>query len=105
MDKMKEININIDQTDYKTFSTPSFEKNSNWKKAKECEIKTIIPGTVIDVFVKEGDKVHEGDRMLTIEAMKMNNVFYFDKDAVVKKVFVKPSDIVAKGQMLIEIDS
>ena len=101
---MKNIEIIIDDTSYQTNSTPSYEKRKTWEKELDTVVKSIIPGTIVDVFVKPGDKVKAGDRMMVVEAMKMNNQVYFHRDAVVKKVNVKSGSIVSKGEILLELE-
>ncbi|MDR2010238.1 MAG: biotin/lipoyl-binding protein [Bacteroidales bacterium] len=100
MDENKKIIIKIDDSEYTTFSTPSYEKKEKWKKPDSRNILAIIPGTVVDIFVKEGDKVKAGDNMLVIEAMKMNNQILFEKDGIVDKIFVSKGDVISKGQIL-----
>lgn len=61
-------------------------------------------GKVLTVNVKKGDKVKKGDVLLVYEAMKMENDVEADKDRVIKRVFVKPDDIVGTEAMLIEFE-
>jgi biotin carboxyl carrier protein len=60
-----------------------------------------LPGTVLDVFVKPGDAVKVGQRLLLLEAMKMENNIDADRDGVVKEVKVNKSDAVMEGQVLV----
>ena len=60
-----------------------------------------LPGTVLDVFVKPGDAVKVGQRILLLEAMKMENNIDADRDGVVKEVKVNKSDAVMEGQVLV----
>ncbi|WP_305386112.1 biotin/lipoyl-containing protein [uncultured Muribaculum sp.] len=64
----------------------------------------ILPGTVIEVNVKPGDKVNKGDVLLVYEAMKMENNVEAGHDATVKRVFVKPGDIFAPEAVLVEFE-
>lgn len=64
----------------------------------------ILPGTVIEVNVKPGDKVKKGDVLLVYEAMKMENNVEAGHDATVKRVFVKPGDIFAPEAVLVEFE-
>ncbi len=66
-------------------------------------VKSPLPGTVISVQVKEGDTVKVGDRLLILEAMKMENNINSDKEGRVVSVKVKPGDSVLEGGILIEI--
>ena len=95
------IKITIDDIQYETSSIASFEKKKKWIRPDERIISSIIPGTVVEISVKNGDPVKEGDSMLVIEAMKMNNQIKFDKKGIVDQVLVKPGDIISKGQNMI----
>lgn len=70
------------------------------KKAEP--IKSPMPGLVIKVNVSEGDEVKEGDQLVILEAMKMENVIKAPADATVKKVTVNENDSVEKGEVLVE---
>jgi biotin carboxyl carrier protein len=66
-------------------------------------IKSPLPGTIVNVMVSVGDKVKIGDRLLTLEAMKMENNINSDKVGKVLAVKVRPRDAVLEGDILIEI--
>jgi biotin carboxyl carrier protein len=65
-------------------------------------IKAPMPGLIIDLKVKEGDLVKQGDQLLILEAMKMENILKSHGEGKVKTVKVKKGDTVEKGQVLIE---
>lgn len=62
-----------------------------------------LPGTVLSVDVSEGDSVSAGDKLLVLEAMKMENVISADGDGRVNAIHVKKGDKVETGQLLMEI--
>jgi len=68
------------------------------------EIKAPMPGMVINVAVQEGQQVREGDRILILEAMKMENSIIIHADATIKHVAVKAGQPVDKGQLLVELE-
>ena len=60
-----------------------------------------MPGTVIDIKVKPGQEVREQERLLTIEAMKMEMAVPSPLTGVVKEIFVKPGERVDTGDLLL----
>jgi biotin carboxyl carrier protein len=67
-------------------------------------VKAPLPGTVLQVLVRAGDRVTIGQKLLTMEAMKMENNVVSEKDGQVRAVFVKPGDTVLQNDLLAEID-
>ena len=66
-------------------------------------IKSPLPGTILDVFVREGDTVKAGQHLLLLEAMKMENNIDADKEGVVKSIKVNRGNSVMEGDPLIII--
>ncbi|MEI6888226.1 MAG: biotin/lipoyl-containing protein [Bacteroidales bacterium] len=67
-------------------------------------IKAPLPGTIITVLVKPGDKVSMGQKLLTMEAMKMENNVLAEKAGSIRVVNVKPGQTVAQNEILVEIE-
>ncbi len=63
-----------------------------------------MPGTVIQVLVKDGDSVKHRQPLLVLEAMKMETPVVSPYDAVVKSVHVAEGDRVAGGALLVELE-
>jgi pyruvate carboxylase subunit B len=62
-----------------------------------------MPGLIVDVTCKVGDKVKAGQQVVVLEAMKMQNPLNSAIDGEVKAIFVKQGDSVAVGQVLVDI--
>jgi len=60
-------------------------------------------GAIVGVFAKAGDAVSKGQRLVVLEAMKMQHEISAERDGVIDKVLVKPGDQVATRQLLIEL--
>jgi glutaconyl-CoA/methylmalonyl-CoA decarboxylase subunit gamma len=62
-----------------------------------------LPGTILQITVKVGDKVQKGDKLLIMEAMKMENNIQADRDGEIKSIKVAIGDNVLQGAVLVEI--
>jgi biotin carboxyl carrier protein len=63
-----------------------------------------MPGLILEISAKEGQEVKEGDYILVLEAMKMENAITAPRDAVIKKITAKKGETVEKNQVLIELE-
>ncbi|MGQ9619429.1 MAG: acetyl-CoA carboxylase biotin carboxyl carrier protein subunit [Bacteroidales bacterium] len=85
--------LNIDFTEYKTHISRKF---ANWKLFKRTSpgaVTSFIPGTITDVFVREGQEVREGDVVAILDAMKMQNRLKSHCNGMVTKVYVKKATV------------
>lgn len=87
------LDVMLDQMGFKTVSTKQIK-----------EIKAPMPGLVVEIVVQEGQEVAEGDKLLILSAMKMENSILIQTPAVIKKINVKAGDAVDKGQIMIELE-
>jgi glutaconyl-CoA/methylmalonyl-CoA decarboxylase subunit gamma len=62
-----------------------------------------LPGVILSVKVKEGDKVEKGDVLLVLEAMKMENNISSDAAGVIQSIKVKDGETVLQNDVLVEI--
>lgn len=60
-----------------------------------------LPGTIVEIKVKEGDEVKEGDPLIVLEAMKMDNNLTAEKDGVVKAILVEEGQAVKENTPLV----
>ena len=66
-------------------------------------ISSPLPGKILSIKVAAGQAVKEGDLLLTIEAMKMENEIVATIDGTIEEVMVKAEDTVQIGDSLISI--
>jgi glutaconyl-CoA/methylmalonyl-CoA decarboxylase subunit gamma len=76
----------------------------NITRTTNATVKAPLPGTIIQVLVKAGDKIAIGQKLLTMEAMKMENNVLAERDGTVTNVKVKPGDNVQQNDVLVEIE-
>jgi biotin carboxyl carrier protein len=72
-------------------------------KGGPVELHAIIPGRVVSVDVAEGDRVEAGQRVLVIEAMKMQNELRAPRDGTVGRVAVGSGQTVEQGDLLLVV--
>ncbi|MBU0475583.1 MAG: acetyl-CoA carboxylase biotin carboxyl carrier protein subunit [Bacteroidetes bacterium] len=75
-------------------------------KAKESNseiIKSPMPGLIVKILKKVGDKVQMGEPIFLLEAMKMENEIRASASGIVKSISAKENSSVEKGEALLEI--
>lgn len=66
-------------------------------------IKSPLPGVILDIHVRENDQVKIGQKLITLEAMKMENNINADRDGKISLIKVAKGDSVMEGDVLIVI--
>jgi biotin carboxyl carrier protein len=105
----KTFKIKIDGNLHDIFITDQFDQLverlglSVIASSKVTDVKAPMPGLVLDINVASGQEVNKGDKLMILEAMKMENVIKSEGIGVVKEIHVEKGATVDKGQMLIEM--
>lgn len=94
----------IDEGKYKTLFNKKYAVHKPWKAADPSLINAVIPGTIGKIFVSEGDKVNEGDKLIILEAMKMKNIITVPYSGIIKKINVKEGQSIPKGYLIAEME-
>jgi len=76
----------------------------NAMQTKISELKAPMPGLVLDVLVSPGQAVQKGDKLLVLEAMKMENAIKAPADAIVGAIRCEKGQAVDKNQVLLSFD-
>jgi biotin carboxyl carrier protein len=98
--------IHIDGKQY-VFTKLEDEEDILSEDGSSADIEHIVPpmpGTIIKVNVKVGDKVNEGDAIVVVEAMKMETNLYTRINGTVTKVNVNEGDRVDSNTTLVVIE-
>ncbi len=96
--------LNIQGTDYQTLFTKKFENRVAWKKQDPKKVKNLIPGTVMELYVRAGGFIAEGEALIDLEAMKMINRISAPFSGIIKDVYVHPGQALSKGTVMVEYE-
>jgi len=104
VETLNEIEVSGSKSHGKRKSTPAAATTSSRPRPHHqgC-VTTAMPGTIVEVKAKIGDRVEAGDGVLVIEAMKMENEIQSPQSGVVISIHVKKGDSVAPDETLVEI--
>lgn len=79
-------------------------KPSGAKDDLQDALRAPLPGTIVEIVAKAGDEVKEGDSLLILEAMKMDNNLTAEKDGKIKDILVKEGETVKENTPLITFE-
>lgn len=68
------------------------------------ELQAPMPGRIVNIAVEVGQELNVGDEILSLEAMKMENVLKAEGTGTVKTILAKADQVVEKGAVLIEFE-
>ena len=92
--------LNVDRV----FSVYRGYKPSGLSDSAAGELRTQMPGKVVKILIGEGDSVEQGQTLLILEAMKMENEIKAGMSGVVKSIEVKEGDTLENGVLMIELE-
>lgn len=95
----KKYEVQVEETGGKVEVTSAVPKST----AKSTEVKASLPGNVVQVLVKPGDKVQKETPILLIEVMKMENKILSPDSGTVLDVYVKKGDVLQAGQVILTL--
>ncbi len=81
--------------------TPAGSSRQKADPANPCHIGAGMPGMVVTVAVSAGDTVTKGQKLMSLEAMKMETNITSDRDGKISQILVKPGTQIASGDLLL----
>ncbi len=101
----------IVNTLYKSYDIEIIDAEAKYLKSRkraegddQMSISSSMPGKVVKIPVKVGDKIKAGDTVIVVSAMKMESEYKVKQDRVVKEILVKEGDTVDGNQPLVVIE-
>jgi pyruvate carboxylase subunit B len=104
MDTNNYVDFVVTARKYKTLLTNKYMNRPVWQKHEPGEVISSLPGTVIEVRVKTGERVKEGELIMILEAMKMMNRVVAPVSGIIREVYIKEGDKIGKNHLMIKID-
>jgi biotin carboxyl carrier protein len=96
--------LHVNSATYLTLFTKKFANRKPWQKSDPKEIRSFIPGSIIDVNVKPGQKIKAGETVLTLDSMKMFTKVEMPFDGAIKEIHVSKGDRIPKDTLMITIE-
>src|SRR6056297_2952898 len=107
--------VEVEQKETARSKTPKLVRSQVETKRSDSKIKKTVsnratavkaplPGNIFKILVKQGDEVKKGDKIMIMEAMKMENNVLADKDGKIKSIKVSEGDSVLQNDLLAEIE-
>lgn len=104
MKKKEYVDFVVTARKYKTLLTNKYMNRPIWHKPVPGEVLSTLPGTIIKIEVKEGQRVKAGQLLLIHEAMKMLNRIVSPVSGVVSHIDVKAGDKIGKNHLMVKVD-
>ena len=94
----------VNSAKYLTLTTTKFDRRKKWQIKDPKEVRSIIPGSVIEIFATPGQKLKAGDILLTLDAMKMYTKVEMPFNGVIKSINVAKGDRIPKDTVMITLE-
>ncbi|MEN8149908.1 MAG: acetyl-CoA carboxylase biotin carboxyl carrier protein subunit [Planctomycetota bacterium] len=94
----------IDGTAYPTRLHRKYRDRKPVPVPDPSEVRSFVPGAVLEVLVEPGQAVTRGQPLLVVEAMKMQNALMAAADGTVADVLVETGTLVEKGDLLVNLN-
>ena len=96
--------IIVHSAQYLTTYTKKYENRKVWEEPNLNHIKSYIPGTVVDILIKEGQTCEEGQSIMILNAMKMYNDIKMPFKGKILKINIEKEQKIPKNFVMIEIE-
>lgn len=104
MENKKYDTLEIENGTYETTLTKKYQMREAWVPDNPKEVKTFIPGTIVEIRVKEGQQVKEGDILIVYKAMKMHNNIRAKFDGTIKKIVRQVGENLPNHTVMLEFE-
>ena len=101
---MEQLDIlQLENGEFKTMLSEKYKNRKHYEQPMNL-VTAAIPGTILSLLVKEGQRVKRGDALCILDSMKMNNTICAADDGIVKKVYITVGESIAKDAPIVEFE-
>jgi biotin carboxyl carrier protein len=94
----------VNTAQYFTLLTKKYGLRKRWQAVDQNEVRSFIPGTILEVYVAAGQEVAAGEKLIKYEAMKMQTILEMPFTGKIKAVNISAGDKVRKDQLMILLE-
>jgi len=94
----------VNSAKYLTLTTTKYDRRKKYLPKDPKEIRSIIPGSVIDIYITPGQKIKAGEVLMTLDAMKMYTKIEMPFDGVIKSINIQKGDRIPKNTVMITLE-
>ena len=89
------------------FHVQKSEASWQWddEDASDAQISAALNGTIKKIYIKEGEAIQKGQKLMTLEAMKMEYTISAPKEGTIAHIKVSEGDTVQAEEILVELDA
>ena len=95
--------LKLENGEFKTSLSEKYKTRKTYEHPKNI-VTAAIPGTILSVLVKEGQRVKRGDTLCVLDSMKMNNTICAADEGIVKEVYITVGESIAKDAPMVEFE-
>jgi biotin carboxyl carrier protein len=97
------VTLTIGETNYQTLLTSKFKNRKPYTPPDPKKIYSYIPGTVVKILAKPGEKLEAGDAIVILDAMKMMNRVTLPDGGVIKIIHVREGETIPRKHLIAEL--
>jgi|SRR5699024_10078573 len=94
------VSTSNEESEAKPIPEPTAQSTAS---SEGAEVKAPMAGTILNIKVSKGQNISQGDILMVLEAMKMENEIVAPTDGVIGEIFVSPNDRVESDQVLLKM--
>ena len=103
-DKKDIVPLHLQAGVYETTLNKMYKNRKPYVPENPKHLLSFIPGEVIQLDVRQGQQVKEGDQLMMYKAMKMENRILSPMDGTVRAIHVQVGETLPKGALMIEFE-